>query len=56
VPLLAGVAGMNVNFKADAFFDSGLFWVVVVAIVAIAFFNPRARKNPPLDLAAHGRR
>jgi magnesium transporter len=35
--LLAGLAGMNVNFKADAFFDSGLFWVVVVAIVAIAF-------------------
>jgi magnesium transporter len=35
--LLAGVAGMNVNFKVDAFFDSGLFWVVVVAIVAIAF-------------------
>ncbi len=35
--LLAGVAGMNVNFKADAFFDSGLFWAVVVAIVVIAF-------------------
>jgi magnesium transporter len=35
--LLAGVAGMNVNLNADAFFDSGLFWLVVVAIVLIAF-------------------
>ena len=34
--LLAGVAGMNVNFKVDTFTDSGLFWVVVTAVVLIA--------------------
>jgi magnesium transporter len=34
--LIAGVAGMNVNFAAHAFASSGLFWSVVAAIVAIA--------------------
>lgn len=34
--LLAGVAGMNVNFNADTFVDSGIFWVVSIAIVGIA--------------------
>jgi magnesium transporter len=34
--LLAGVAGMNVNFSAHTFVDSTLFWVVVIAIILIA--------------------
>jgi len=34
--LLAGVAGMNVNFNAHTFTHSPLFWLVVVAIVVIA--------------------
>jgi magnesium transporter len=34
--LLAGVAGMNVNFGAHVFVHSPLFWVVVTAIVLIA--------------------
>jgi Mg2+ and Co2+ transporter CorA len=34
--LLAGVAGMNVNFKPTTFLHSGIFWVVVVAIVLTA--------------------
>ncbi len=34
--LLAGVAGMNVNFKPDAFEDSGLFWVVTATMILIA--------------------
>lgn len=34
--LLAGVAGMNVNFSAHTFAHSLLFWVVVSAIVLIA--------------------
>jgi magnesium transporter len=34
--LLAGVAGMNVNFSANTFAHSELFWVVVTAIVLIA--------------------
>jgi Mg2+ and Co2+ transporter CorA len=34
--LLAGVAGMNVNFNLQTFEHSALFWVVVVAIVLIA--------------------
>jgi magnesium transporter len=34
--LLAGVAGMNVNFSAHTFAHSPLFWVVVTAIVLIA--------------------
>jgi Mg2+ and Co2+ transporter CorA len=34
--LLAGVAGMNVNFNAHTFVDSPLFWAVVTAIVLIA--------------------
>ena len=34
--LLAGIAGMNVNFKLDVFFDSTLFWTVSATIVAIA--------------------
>ena len=33
--LLAGVAGMNVNFGAQAFERSGVFWTVVVAIILI---------------------
>jgi magnesium transporter len=33
--LLAGVAGMNVNFKPDAFADSALFWLVIGTLVAI---------------------
>ena len=32
--LFAGIAGMNVNFKLDVFFDSTLFWIVIVAVVA----------------------
>ena len=34
--LMAGVAGMNVNFKPDAFTDSGLFWAVTATMVPIA--------------------
>lgn len=34
--LLAGVAGMNVNFNAHAFVASAVFWVVVTAIMLIA--------------------
>jgi magnesium transporter len=34
--LLAGVAGMNVNFNAQTFVHSSLFWVVVAAIILIA--------------------
>jgi magnesium transporter len=34
--LLAGIAGMNVNFKPEVFLDSGLFWMVAATIVAIA--------------------
>jgi magnesium transporter len=34
--LLAGIAGMNVNFNAHTFAHSPLFWVVVAAIVVIA--------------------
>jgi magnesium transporter len=34
--LLAGVAGMNVNFSAHTFAQSPLFWVVVIAIILIA--------------------
>ncbi len=34
--LLAGVAGMNVNFNAQTFVHSALFWVVVTAIILIA--------------------
>lgn len=34
--LLAGIAGMNVNFKLDVFFDSTLFWTVAAMIVAVA--------------------
>jgi magnesium transporter len=35
--LLAGVAGMNVDFSAHTFVHSPLFWVVVIAIILIAF-------------------
>jgi Mg2+ and Co2+ transporter CorA len=34
--LLAGVAGMNVNFNAHTFLHSPLFWLVVTAIIVIA--------------------
>ena len=34
--LIAGIAGMNVNFKLDVFFDSALFWLVCSTVVAIA--------------------
>lgn len=34
--LLAGVAGMNVNFNPHVFVHSTLFWVVVIAIILIA--------------------
>jgi magnesium transporter len=34
--LLAGLAGMNVNFNAHTFVHSPLFWVVVIAIILIA--------------------
>ena len=34
--LLAGVAGMNVNFNAHTFAHSPLFWIVVTAIILIA--------------------
>ena len=34
--LIAGVAGMNINFSAHAFSNSPLFWGVLVAIVLIA--------------------
>ena len=34
--LIAGIAGMNVNFKLDVFADSVLFWFVVVAVMGIA--------------------
>lgn len=34
--LLAGIAGMNVDFKAAQFFVSGLSWAVIVAVIVIA--------------------
>jgi Mg2+ and Co2+ transporter CorA len=34
--LLAGIAGMNVNFTPDLFFDSTLFWIVIITFVAIS--------------------
>ena len=34
--LIAGIAGMNVNFKLDVFFDSALFWLVCSTVIAIA--------------------
>ena len=34
--LIAGVAGMNVNFNAGTFVHSALFWIVLAAIVGIA--------------------
>ncbi len=34
--LLAGVAGMNVNFKPEVFVDSALFWLVTATLIAIA--------------------
>jgi len=34
--LLAGLAGMNVNFKPEVFVDSALFWLVVTSVIAIA--------------------
>jgi Mg2+ and Co2+ transporter CorA len=34
--LLAGIAGMNVNFKPEVFFDSTLFWLVSLTVIAIA--------------------
>ena len=34
--LLAGVAGMNINFNPQAFVHSALFWIVVTAIILIA--------------------
>ena len=34
--LIAGIAGMNVNFKLDTFEDSPLFWLVTASVVAIA--------------------
>ena len=34
--LIAGIAGMNVNFKPDVFFDSTLFWIVTVTVIAIS--------------------
>ena len=34
--LIAGVAGMNVNFSAATFAHSPLFWVVIAAIVGLA--------------------
>jgi magnesium transporter len=34
--LIAGVAGMNVNFAAHTFENSTLFWIVVISIISIA--------------------
>jgi Mg2+ and Co2+ transporter CorA len=34
--LIAGIAGMNVNFKPDVFLDSPLFWIVTVTVIAIS--------------------
>ena len=34
--LLAGVAGMNINFNPQVFVRSSLFWIVVTAIILIA--------------------
>jgi magnesium transporter len=34
--LIAGVAGMNVNFNPDVFVHSSLFWIVDTAIIGIA--------------------
>jgi Mg2+ and Co2+ transporter CorA len=45
--LMAGIAGMNVNFKPDFFFDSTLFWIVIIAFVVISATSivlARARK------------
>jgi magnesium transporter len=44
--LIAGIAGMNVNFKLDVFTDSALFWFVaatVVGIAAVSLVLARAR-------------
>ncbi len=34
--LLAGIAGMNVNFKPDVFLNSALFWLVSALVIGIA--------------------
>ncbi len=34
--LIAGVMGMNVNFKANVFANSPLFWAVIIAIASLA--------------------
>jgi Mg2+ and Co2+ transporter CorA len=34
--LIAGLIGMNVNFRANVFASSVLFWVVVAVIVLLA--------------------
>ncbi|MGZ4357368.1 MAG: magnesium transporter CorA family protein [Gaiellaceae bacterium] len=34
--LIAGVMGMNVNFKASVFADSPLFWAVIITIVLLS--------------------
>jgi Mg2+ and Co2+ transporter CorA len=34
--LIAGLIGMNVNFRANVFAGSVLFWVVVAVIVLLA--------------------
>jgi magnesium transporter len=34
--LIAGVMGMNVNFKASVFANSPLFWAVIIAIVMLS--------------------
>ena len=34
--LIAGIAGMNVNFKPDSFVDSTLFWIVILTVIAIS--------------------
>ena len=34
--VIAGIAGMNVNFIPDVFAESTRFWLVTVAVVAIA--------------------
>ena len=37
--LIAGVMGMNINFKPSAFVQSAVFWIATTAIVAIALIT-----------------
>ena len=48
--LIAGVMGMNVNFKAGTFSGSPLFWTVIALIVGNRAGHARHRPAEALDL------